>query len=121
MKRLAKLLLAFIPTRLPIGMSEFDNWSNDIIELSGLPDNDSVRFALASAIMHGKSDGAYVSKFYFVKLMLKGAANQIAHAKFQALKQEQEAKAAEAKRLAEEKALEAQVAILTEQLRNEKN
>jgi hypothetical protein len=90
-ERLCRLAMALIPTRLPQGMTEFEAWSTDIIDLYGMPDNDSVRFALAAAIPHLNATHAYVSKWYFGRLLLKGAANQIAYAKFQEFKLKQEA------------------------------
>ncbi len=86
-------LLAFFPTRLPIGLAQFEVWFQDITYLYGLPQNDSVRFALGTMIMHSSptnkpgvvdavvNSGAsyYKSKRYFGLTALKGAANQTAH------------------------------------------
>ncbi len=86
-------LLAFFPTRLPIGPAQFEVWFQDITYLYGLPQNDSVRFALGTMIMHSSpankpgvvdavvNSGAsyYKSKRYFGLTALKGASNQTAH------------------------------------------
>lgn len=72
------LLLAYIPSRLPIGMTEFDTWAKSVLALSNLPDNDSTRFALASTVPHQKAEHFYVAKIKFVRLLQKSAANQIA-------------------------------------------
>lgn len=77
-KRLLSFLLAYIPTRLPIGMTEFDSWAGSVIALTNLPDNDSTRFALASTIPHQKAEHFYVAKIKFAILLQKSAANQIA-------------------------------------------
>lgn len=93
MRLFIKRLLAKLPTRLPIGMNEFETWSDDILETYEMPNNPSTKFALATAIMHAQNGRAYFPKAYFGGTLLKGAANQIAHAKMNILKEEQEAKA----------------------------
>jgi hypothetical protein len=98
MKLLLKRVLSRLPSPLPVGMSEFQQWSDDIIELSGkFADVDSMKFALASQIMHLGAQQAYVPKNYFVKSMRKAAANQVASQAFQDVKNKQleAAKAAE--------------------------
>ena len=79
MTKCIKLLLNHIPTRLPQGVSEFTEWSNDILNTYGMPNNDSTHFALATAVMHAKNGQGYFSKHYFANVLIKGAANQIAH------------------------------------------
>lgn len=85
--------LAFFPSRLPIGDGQFEAWFNSIAFTYDLPKNDSVRFALSTAIMHASpsnkpgaveavfnSGSAYYrSKRYFGLTLLKGACNQTAH------------------------------------------
>ncbi len=86
--------LAFFPSRLPIGDAQFEVWFSDICYLYGLPENDSVRFAFGTMIMHlspANKPGAvdslvnsgatyYKPKRYFGLTALKGASNQTAHA-----------------------------------------
>lgn len=81
--------LAFIPSKLPQGVTEFEAWSKHIINLYQMPDNDSIRFALAAGIMHLPSTAAYRPKRYFGTTLIKGAANQVAHQIIQDLKDKQ--------------------------------
>ena len=114
--KLKKAWLRFIsifPSRLPVGMQEFNTWADDIIFAYDLPDNDSLRFGLATAILHLESSAkieinfgiikltipssAFKSKRYFAQIMLKGASNQVASGVMQDLKfKQQEAIAKEA-------------------------
>lgn len=89
-------LLSFIPTKLPIGMDEFNDWAASVLALTGLPDNDSTRFALAGMIAYQKPDRFYTPKRLFALMMLKAAANQIGGAVMYELKEKQ--KTAEAER-----------------------
>jgi hypothetical protein len=82
-----KKLLNFIPTPLPVGMTEFDNWAADIISTYGLPNNDSIRFALATMIMHAGPVDASRSKRYFYLAVRASMAKQIAGGQFQAIKE----------------------------------
>lgn len=88
-KILAVKLSFMFPTKLPQGMTEFDAWANDISNVYGLPSNDSVKFALATMVLHAKSTDAYVPKHYFGMSALKSAANQVAAGVMQDLKQKQ--------------------------------
>lgn len=101
-KSIFTLLLALLPSRLPIGMEEFDKWATDVLALTKLPDNDSTRFALASTIPHQKAESFYVSKFKFACLLQKSAANQIGGAVMHEMKEKQ------LKRVAEEAAKQAE-------------
>lgn len=90
-----KLLDNKLPTKLPQGVTEFTEWANDILDTYGLPNNDSTHFALATAIMHAKNGEAYFSKEYFAHILMRGAANQVAHHIMLECKARQEAKAAQ--------------------------
>ena len=111
-KALVRMASVF-PSKLPSGMQDFNVWADSIIFAYDLPDNDSLRFGLATAILHLESSAkieinlgivkiaipssAYKSRRYFAQIMLKGAANQIASGVMQDLKQkQQEAMAKEA-------------------------
>jgi hypothetical protein len=105
-----------VKEKLPQGVAEFHTWAESIITHYGLPLNNSVKFAIATLILHAKEDAAYLSKEYFGLRALKSAANQVAAGVMQDLKNEQarlikeaEDKEAEekAKAEAEAKALEA--------------
>lgn len=89
-KALAKLV-AFIPTSLPIGMTEFGHWADSIVLTYDLPDNDSTRFALATMILHLDSTSASKPKRYFGLAALKSMSNQIAGGVMQELKDKQQA------------------------------
>lgn len=92
---LIKRVLSRFPTKLPVGASEFETWSDSIIELSGeYADIDSMKFAIASILIHADSKYGALPKRYFVDRLRKSAANQIASQVFQNIKQKQQ-KAAE--------------------------
>lgn len=91
LKKFLKGLLSAQLDRVPVGMAEFEVWAADIIALSGLPDNDSMRWTLATMILAAKSDAAYVSKEDWVALLIKAAANQVASQVMQDLKEKQRA------------------------------
>lgn len=81
---------SYLPSPLPVGMSEFDTWSKSIISLTGpLADDNSIKFALCSQIMHLDPKKSSVPKQYFVKCLKKSAANQVASQVFQEIKQSQ--------------------------------
>lgn len=90
---LTKIYLQFLATRstpLPVGTKEFDVWSDSIIELSGqYADRDSMRFALASIMIHADAKHGSLSKKYFIDRLRKSAANQIASQVFQDIKTKQ--------------------------------
>src|ERR1017187_1372425 len=94
MKLALKRLLSRLPSKLPVGMQEFDQFANDIIELSGkYADEDSMRFAIASMVIHADVRHGSLPKHYFVVRLRKSAANQVASQVFQTIKTEQDAKA----------------------------
>lgn len=89
-----KRLMAYLPTNLPVGMTEFNDWSDSIIALSGkYADEDSMKWALATMVLHGDASSGRLSKIYFVHRLRKTAANQVASAVFQDIKLKQEAAA----------------------------
>ena len=94
--------------------------SDKIIQMSGLPDNDSVRWALAAAIIHFPQEKPELTFGYFARVLRRGAANQVASVIFQELKLKQEA---EAKAQLEKQQLEnkqaAETPVTTEGVTNE--
>ena len=65
---------------LPLGVAEFHEWSDRIIEKAMLPATpESLKFALAEMIMHIKPTEDHCDDGYFIKCLRKGAANQVAH------------------------------------------
>lgn len=96
MKRLSYLtktynyFRSYFPTKLPVGTTEFEAWVDSIIELAGkYADRDSMKFAIASMLIHADARHGALSKQYFVTRLRKSAANQIASQVFQDLKQKQ--------------------------------
>lgn len=92
-KRLWLIFTSFFPSTLPQGMVELDKWLDDVITLSGLPNNDSMRFTASSMILHVNADNDNKPKRYFAKAMRKAAANQVASYKMQEMKEAQLQKA----------------------------
>ena len=83
-------LLSFLPRPLPVGMTAFQMWSDRIILQSGaFADADSMRFALASQIMHLGATRSSVPDRYFIQSLRKVAANQVAGQVFQDIKTKQ--------------------------------
>jgi hypothetical protein len=67
---------------LPVGASEFDEWSDRIISGTLLPaDSESMKFALATMILHLGPTESHKEDAYFIHALRKSAANQVAHAK----------------------------------------
>jgi len=81
--------LSYLPSKLPQGMTEFETWAKSIIDTYQMPDNESVRFALASAVLHLPATAAYTSKAYFGKILLKGASSQVSYQVMEDLKTKQ--------------------------------
>lgn len=86
-----KRLLSYLPTKLPVGTPQFETFADSIIELSGqYADRDSMRFAIASMVIHADHKAASLSKNYFVTRLRKSAANQVASQVFQDIKHKQD-------------------------------
>lgn len=89
LKIAAQRLLAFLPSPVPQGVTEFEVWAKSIIDIYGFPDNDSVRFALATMILHSGPSAAYAPKHRFAIMVKAGAAKQVASFVFQEIKTKQ--------------------------------
>lgn len=90
MKQLLLWLRSHFPTKFPVGMTEFESWSDDIIKLVGpIADEISLKFALASQLIHYPSGKHAAPMQYFVRCLRKSAANQVASQVFQNIKTEQ--------------------------------
>lgn len=71
-------------------MTEFNEWADSIIELSGkFADEDSMKFAIATMVMHLGPQRSHVPKNHFVRSLRKTAANQVAGQVFQDIKLKQ--------------------------------
>jgi hypothetical protein len=98
-------LLSYIPTPLPLGMPQYDTWVKSIEgllpeALSKVPLDDK-KFVLASAIQRLGPVQSRVSKQYFVRLLIKAAATQVASQVFMDVKERQAAVELAAKQQAE--------------------
>ena len=98
------------PRPLPLGVKEFDEWSDRIIAGAMIPGAtaESQKFALAEMIMHAKPTESCIADGYFIQCLRKTAANQIAFDRITYFKDKQRADALKAKEEAE--ALKAQEA-----------
>src|ERR1700691_5872420 len=76
--RLLKILLSFLPRKLPTGMTSFNSWVKDIIVISGLPDNDSTRKVSAMFVLQVPPSIGYMSIRKVSNILVKAAANQVA-------------------------------------------
>ncbi len=84
------IIRSYLPTLLPVGMTAFNAWADDIIALSGqFADRDSMRFAIASILIHTDAKHGSLPMQYFVKRLRKSAANQVASQVFQDVKEAQ--------------------------------
>lgn len=97
MKRFFLTLLNRIPRKLPAGLTEFEAWIDRIVTQTGLiADIDSMRFALASILIHADSKHGALPDKYFTDRLVKSAANQVASQVFQDIKTKQTEEAAKA-------------------------
>lgn len=90
-------MLSYFPRKLPVGIAEFTTWSERIINLAGqFADPDSMKFALASQLLHLPPQSSSKPDQYFIRSMRKAAVNQVASQVFQdiKIKQQEAAKAA---------------------------
>lgn len=101
---LVKRIWSLVPTPLPIGVTEFEKWSDSIYDLAPYADRDSIKFTLATMIMHLGPQRSRVAKNHFVRSLRKTAANQVAHARMTEIKLKKDAEAKAAQQLAEETA-----------------
>lgn len=121
--KLVKKFLSLFPTKLPVGMTEFETWSDSIIELAEeFADRDSMKFAIASMVIHLDAVRDSAPKNLFVKKLHKTAANQVASQVFQDIKNKQQAaqKAALEAQKAEDTAKVQEKAVLTDAQTEEK-
>ena len=71
-------LTSFIPRRLPIGLTSFNRWVEDVVILSGLPNNASTRRVAAMFILSLPPTWGYASLRRISNQLIKAAANQVA-------------------------------------------
>jgi hypothetical protein len=92
LKQILKVILSYLPERLPVGRTAFDAWAGEIIELSDIEDNDSTRFAVAAMVTHQDAKEDRIPKRRFIRQLNKTAANQVALDVIRELKERHEAK-----------------------------
>ncbi len=82
-----KHIRSFFPSKLPTGMTEINQWLNDIVELAGPIANErDMHFVLCSILIHADIKYGSLPKRYFVTRLIKSAANQVASKVFQDIK-----------------------------------
>ena len=76
------------PRPLPMGASEFKEWSDRIIAGAMIPtaDHDSLVAALATMLMSLGPTEDHKPDAYFIHALRKAATNEVAHSMFQAIK-----------------------------------
>lgn len=79
MKKLLKKLLHRIPTSLPQGKTQFEEFCLDILETNNLPLLPSYNHAIATMIMNLPPQQNKESKHKFAKAVHKSMANQVAY------------------------------------------
>lgn len=67
----------------PIGLEEFNDWTKEVIQLTRLPFNESMRFAIATIVLESRE---ILSKKEAAERLVKAAQNQIASFVFQDIK-----------------------------------
>lgn len=103
---LQKLWLQFLglfPTALPTGVTSFNAWADSFSETYEMPTQDktSIRYTLATIIMHLGEQAAFRSKFFFFLTVKAAAAKQVAGQVFYDIKVKQKEAEAAAKAAAE--------------------
>lgn len=103
-KKLFKKIKSYFPQRLPVGVTAFNFWADEIIVLAKCPNNDSFKFALATMIINLGPTRNKAPKNYFVKALQAGMAKQVASGIMYDLKEKQKAEELKAKIKAEDTA-----------------
>ena len=110
MTRLLRLILSYRQEKLPVGLTAYNAWTADIIDLAGpMADKNSMLWDISTMVLHAGSENDRLSKQYFVRRLRKGAANQVASQVIQDIKVEQDkqlkaAESAKAEDTAQDKA-----------------
>lgn len=92
-KRTIRQLVGLLPTRLPVGVEEFDAYISSLRSTYTLPtvSDEDVRYVVSSLILHLGPTAAFKPKAYFYLALQATAAKQIASHNFQQVKQRQAA------------------------------
>lgn len=94
-KKLGRQFLGLFPTAIPTGTAEFEVWAESIMSTYYMPtqDKDSIKWALATMIMHQGPTTAFKPKVFFALALRAGAAKQIANGVFYEIKTRHDAAA----------------------------
>lgn len=95
-KRWFYVFTDFFPTKLPVGLTAFNNWSDRLLftyfpPSVTPPETDSFRFSIAAMVMHLDSQSYRKSNRFFGKAIRKGASNEVASFVMHDLKDKREA------------------------------
>lgn len=85
-------LKGLVPHKLPVGMTEFDKFTDFIFTTYDLPDLPSYKHAIAAQVMHLGPQVNYVAPRTFAKSIRKAMANQIAYEVIEKIRLEEKAK-----------------------------
>lgn len=93
-----RLISGLFPAKLPVGVSEFESFIQRLEDTYDLPtkDKDSIRFAVASIIMHLGPQAGFKPLLYFYLTLRSGAAKQVAGSVFYDIKTRQKEAAEQA-------------------------
>lgn len=99
---LYKYIRSYFPESVPVGMTAFNRFLDDVILLAGpIADVDSMKYVISTTMIHLPQEQSLITKQLFIRRLRKAAANQIASAVFQEIQ-----KAAQTKKQAEATATE---------------
>lgn len=88
---------ALFPSQLPVGVSEFNNYCDKIIDACGFPNDPSYRHTIGTMIMQLSPTTDKKSTQYFIKSIRKAMANEIAYFVIMQIRDERAAKEKEEK------------------------
>lgn len=92
LKQFIKKFKSLFPSPLPSGMTEFESYATEILELAGAPHNDSTVHAVAVMIMHLGPLESSPPKNKIVRQIRKGMANEVAQQVFVNMQEKHRAK-----------------------------
>jgi len=90
-KRALKVLASLVPTALPQTDATYEAWAEDVLDLAGLPSNDSFKQALGTQVLHLGPTTAYKAKFYFILGLKAAVSKQTAYNSVDAVRQKEKA------------------------------
>lgn len=94
--RIRGMILGFLPTRLPHGLSDFEAFFQKLAHTYALPDNPSYKHAVATMVMNLGPTTAYKAPYFFALSIKKAMANQTAFQVIQDLRDAEKNAAKEA-------------------------